>query len=56
MIAMFRSIFHNEGGAVAFYKGLTMNYIKGPISVSVSFLVNDKLKTHMMHRPNPAFT
>jgi Na+/serine symporter len=54
MFALMRQVYSREGGITAFYKGLTMNYIKGPIAVSVSFVVNDTLKLYLRHRPEPS--
>lgn len=36
-----------QEGIWAFYKGLLMNWIKGPVAVSVSFALNDHLKYRM---------
>jgi solute carrier family 25 protein 42 len=38
-----RYIYSNEG-LYGFFRGLTMNWVKGPIATATSFVVNDRLK------------
>ena len=40
-----KDIARTEGLAGGLYKGVSMNWVKGPLSVAVSFYVNDSVKT-----------
>jgi solute carrier family 25 protein 42 len=42
-IAIARKIIVEEGITAGLYKGVTMNWLKGPISVGVSFMTYDTL-------------
>lgn len=44
IMATFRKIYHEEGLRKGFFKGLSMNWIKGPISVGISFATYDFVK------------
>ena len=39
-------IARTEGLRGGLYKGVTMNWVKGPVSVAVSFFVNDSVKAY----------
>ena len=39
-----------EGLRNGLYKGVTMNWLKGPVSVAVSFFVNDSVKAYFRER------
>jgi solute carrier family 25 protein 42 len=42
----FKHIYRTEGVAGGLYKGLSLNFIKSPVSVAVSFTINDLLKQY----------
>lgn len=41
IIGTMRSVLHNEGLVTGLYKGLSMNWVKGPIAVGISFMTYD---------------
>jgi solute carrier family 25 protein 42 len=34
-------------GVAGLYKGLSMNFIKGPVAVSTSFFINDRIRSYI---------
>lgn len=44
IMGTFRKIYVEEGLRKGFFKGLSMNWIKGPISVGISFATYDHVK------------
>ena len=44
IMGTFRKIYQEEGLRKGFFKGLSMNWIKGPISVGISFATYDFVK------------
>ena len=46
-------IYFREEGIGAFYKGLTLNFVKGPVAVGISFatydFIRDTLRLSLIH-------
>ena len=48
----FRAVLETEG-IRGLYKGLSMNWVKGPVSISISFTVNDMVKAYLRDSDYP---
>lgn len=51
LIGTIKNIYKNEGLIHGFYKGLSMNWIKGPIAVGISFTTFDLVQKFLIDLP-----
>eukprot|EP00439_Symbiodinium_sp_Y106_P042139 s2330_g5.t1 len=55
VLGSMRTILQGEG-VMALFKGLSMNWVKGPVAISISFVINDLLRAKIAKRSAPAAT